>query len=161
MSFPSADKEPDKSAAWADLFIHKYQQADQSGAVCDLRGSRAAIIIYRCGPAALMMEGCWGGRLWLLIVLSAAKQPTPPFWCCLLSVNRSVFLLYSGRPYPYLYHSVTNYRISPGLSEGGWGSQVCSFYDKIHPFREGRKCWPADAQDRRFVTGLQFLAKYL
>lgn len=57
---PSADKEPDKSAAWADLFTHKYQQAAQSGAVCDLRVSRAAIIIHRCGPAALIMDGAEG-----------------------------------------------------------------------------------------------------
>lgn len=59
-AFRQQTKSPDKSAAWADLFTHKYQQADQSRATCDLRGSSAAIIIYRCGPAALMMEGAEG-----------------------------------------------------------------------------------------------------
>lgn len=54
VNFVWSDKEPDNSAARADLFTHKYQQADLR---CDLRGSRAAIIIYRCGPAALVMEG--------------------------------------------------------------------------------------------------------
>lgn len=56
----TSEQTKSQSAAWADLFTHKYQQADQSGATCDLRGSRAAIIIYRRVPAALMMEGTEG-----------------------------------------------------------------------------------------------------
>lgn len=65
------------------------KQADQSGAMCDLRCSRAAVIIYRCGPAALMMGGCWGGSGSKSSYLVPNNQHH--LWCCLVSVNRSGF----------------------------------------------------------------------
>ncbi len=79
-----ADKEPDKSAAWADLFTHKYQRAEQSGAMCDLRGSRAAIIIYRCGPAALKMEAAEGALTRNRLICCQTTNPTFDAVCFLL-----------------------------------------------------------------------------
>lgn len=63
LNCPSEDKELEKLAAWADLFTHKHPEADQSGSQRALRGSRAAIFLYRCGPAALMMWAAGGGAL--------------------------------------------------------------------------------------------------
>ena len=61
----SADKETDKWAVGAD-FGHSHIPTGWSKG----RGSGAAIIIYRCGPA-VMTEGAEG-------VSSAPKHPTPP-----------------------------------------------------------------------------------
>lgn len=89
VSFLSADKEQAKSAAWADLVTHKYQQADQSGAMCELRGSGAAIISSRCGPAALMMEGAEGAPTPNRLIWCQTNQHH--LWCCVVSVHRSGF----------------------------------------------------------------------
>lgn len=76
-----ADKE--KSAAWADLLAHKYQRL-MSKAVCDLGGSAAAILIYRCGPAALVMAAavgaCTPNRL---ICCQTTSSTFDVAWCLL------------------------------------------------------------------------------
>lgn len=103
VSFLSADKEPDMSAAWADLFAHKYQQADQSGATCDLRCSRAAIIIYRCGPAALMMESAEGAPTPNRLICCQTTNTTFDVAWFLLTevVSPSVVAEYSGSNYKF------------------------------------------------------------
>ncbi len=121
--------EPEKSTAWADLFAHKYQQADQSGATCDLRGSRTSIIIYRCGPAALMMEGAEGALIPNRLICCQTTNTTfDVVWFLLTEVvSLPVVADYSG----------SNYRFCSGSQNPKYG--FC--YKTLYVHFGDRKWW--------------------
>lgn len=94
----SGDKEPDKSAAWGDLFTHRYQQSAEQRVT-------AAITMYRCGPAAsrVLRAASPAARL----IHSQTASAT--FDVCFLLPEALSFPLVDdcfGSKYRYLYEAV-------------------------------------------------------